>query len=203
VGLAADADGTSAREYFRRLLVHLERRFGRPLANPTAYLVSGIPIGTVPRTYADRVVLVGDAAAQVKPLSGGGIYTGMRGGQLAAEVAADALRTDDLSAASLARYPRAWDAELGEEFRRALYVRRVFTRLSDRELDALVDALKDGSLAGTIVAFGDIDFPTHVVRALLSEAPSLVRLFPKALGAWLSSASAYPAPDLEPGDRRK
>jgi digeranylgeranylglycerophospholipid reductase len=203
VGLAADADGTPAREYFRRLLAHLERRFGRPLSSPTAYLVSGIPIGTLPRTYADRVLLVGDAAAQVKPLSGGGIYTGMRGGQLAAEVAADSLRTDDLSAAGLARYARAWDAELGEEFRRAQYVRRVFTRLTDRELDALVDALKDGSLASTIVAFGDIDFPTHVVRALLTEAPSLVRLFPKALGAWLSSSSSYPAPDLDPGDRRK
>jgi digeranylgeranylglycerophospholipid reductase len=203
VGLAADADGTSARAYFERLLAHLERRFGEALANPTAFLVSGIPIGTVPRVYGDRVVLVGDAAAQVKPLSGGGIFTGMRGGLLAARVASDALRADDLSAARLARYAKAWDLELGEEFRRAMYVRRVFTRLTDRELDALVDALKDGRLATTIVAFGDIDFPTHVVRALLAEAPSLVRFFPKAVAAWLSSSSAYPAPDLEPAVRRK
>ncbi len=165
--------------------------------------MSGIPIGLVPKVYGDRVLLVGDAAAQVKPLSGGGIYTGMRGAELAARVAIEGLSTGDLSASYLARYAAAWDAELGEEFRRALYVRRVFTRLTDRDLDTLVDALQDGRLAGTIVAFGDIDFPTHVVRALLSEAPSLVRLFPKALGAWLSSSSAYPAPELEPGFRRK
>ncbi len=72
VGVATDADGTPTRRYFDHLLDYLERRFGRRLANPTAYLVSGIPIGTLPRTHGRRVLLVGDAAAQVKPLSGGG-----------------------------------------------------------------------------------------------------------------------------------
>ena len=202
VGVAVDADGTSARAYFDRLVDHLARRFGTRLANPTGYLVSGIPIGDVPRTHTDRCVLVGDAAAQVKPLSGGGIFTGMRCAELAAGVLDRALRADDLSAASLAEYEQKWRAEFGEEFRRALYLRRVLARLTDADLDALVDALRGGRLAPTIVAFGDIDFPTHVVRRLLSESPSLVRLFPKALGAWLGGAD-YRAPALDFDVRRK
>jgi digeranylgeranylglycerophospholipid reductase len=205
VGVAADADGTPARTYFEQLLRQLERRFGRPLTNPTAYLVSGIPIGTVPRVVGDRVLLVGDAAAQVKPLSGGGIFTGMRCAEIAADVANAALLANDLTASALAPYEFRWRAELGEEFRRALYLRRVFTRLSDAELDRLVDALSRGALGGTVVAFGDIDFPTPVVRELLKESPLLLRLVPKALGAWLSPSGAYPAPELEPGPepRRK
>ena len=202
VGVAVDADGTPARVYYSRLAEHLGRRFGAPLPKPTAYLVSGIPIGTVPKTHGPRVVLVGDAAAQVKPLSGGGIFTGMRCAEIAAEGLDAALERGDLGEGALSEYDRAWRAELGEEFRRALYLRRVFARLSDRDLDALVEALRSGGLHGTIVAFGDIDFPTHVARELLARSPSLVRLFPKAVGAWFSSG-AYRAPDLEPGARRK
>ncbi len=201
IGIAADADGTSARAYFERLERHVERRFGRPLPRPVSYLASGIPIGAVPRTSGGRVLLVGDAAAQVKPLSGGGIFTGMRCAEIAAEVADAALRADDLSARGLAPYEAAWRAEFGEEFRKALALRRVFTRLSDRDLDALIAALQGSRLAGTIVAFGDIDFPTHVARELLRESPSLVRLLPKALGAWMGG-DAYRAPELEPPRRK-
>jgi len=202
VGVAVDADGTSARAYFDRLLDHLARRFGRRLVSPTAYLVSGIPIGSMPRTHTRRALLVGDAAAQVKPLSGGGIFTGMKCAEIAAEVASRALDANDLSEGTLAEYDRRWRAELGEEFRRALYLRRLFTRLTDDELDRVVHALKGARLAETIVAFGDIDFPTHVARELLRESPGLVRLLPKAVGAWVS-AGAYRAPELDFGPRRK
>jgi len=202
VGVAADADGTPARTYFDHLLDYLTRRFGRRLVSPTAYLVSGIPIGTLPRTHARGVVLVGDAAAQVKPLSGGGIFTGMRCAEIAADVVAGALAKGDVSESSLAEYDRRWRAELGEEFRRALYLRRLFTRLSDDELDRVVHALKGAHLAATIVAFGDIDFPTHVARELLRESPGLVRLLPKAVGAFVSSGS-YRAPELDFDSRRK
>ncbi len=201
VGVAVDADGTPARVYFERLLVHLERRFGQALVSPTAFLVSGIPVGLIPRAHGPGVLLVGDAAAQVKPLSGGGIYTGMRCAQLAASVAHEALARGDLSAGALAAYDRAWRAELGEEFRRALYLRRVFQRLNDADLDRLVAALQGSRLAATIVAFGDIDFPTHVARQLLRQSPSLVRLMPKALGAWVSPGTGQ-VPALE-FERRK
>ena len=202
VGVATDADGTPARQYFDRLRVSLERRFGRRLPNPSGYVVSGIPIGTLPRTHARRVLLVGDAAAQVKPLSGGGIFTGMRCAEIAADVASEALSKGDLSEVALADYDRRWRAELGDEFRRALYLRRLFTRLSDDELDRIIRALQGAHLATTIVAFGDIDFPTHVVRELLKESPGLVRLLPKAVGAWVS-AGPYRAPELDFASRRK
>jgi digeranylgeranylglycerophospholipid reductase len=203
VGVASDANGTPARVYYDRLLAKLHRRFGRTLASPTSYLASGIPIGRLPKIVGPRVMLVGDAAAQVKPLSGGGIYTGMVAAEAAAAVASEALQQNDLSERRLSAYPARFEALLGDEFRRALYLRRVLVRLTDRELDALVEVLRHGNLGSTIVAFGDIDFPSHVARQLLRESPGLLRLVPKALGAFVApGGSAFALPELEPGPRR-
>ncbi|MCI4318164.1 MAG: NAD(P)/FAD-dependent oxidoreductase, partial [Thermoplasmata archaeon] len=201
VGVAARAGPVSARVYFDRLARHVERRFGTPLRNPTAFLVSGIPIGLLPRTSTANALLVGDSAAQVKPLSGGGIFTGMRCAEIAAELAHTALSEKDLSSASLERYDSAWKAVLGDEFSKALYLRRLFVRLTDADLERIVEALQGAELSASIVAFGDIDFPTHVARQLLSQSPSLLRLFPKALSALLSSGERF-APDLDFGPRR-
>jgi digeranylgeranylglycerophospholipid reductase len=202
IGVAADADGTSARRYFERLLARRTSITGRPAGSPTGFIVSGIPIGEVPRISAERVLLVGDAAAQVKPLSGGGIYTGMRAAGIAAEVAHAGLADDRLDASSLARYDAAWRSAMGAEMDRALYLRRIFVRLSDAELEAVVESLAKAELRATIVAFGDIDFPSGVAWALLRQSPSLVRLFPKVLGALWGSGGPR-APDLDPVPRRQ
>jgi len=201
VGVAASAGPITARAYYDRLIRQVERRFRAKLPSPTAMLVSGIPIGTLPKTSTDRGILVGDAAAQVKPLSGGGIFTGMRCATIAVDVLDRALRAGDLSATALADYDRAWLAELGEEFRQALFLRRLFLRLSDPDLDRVIEALQGSDLKASIVAFGDIDFPTHVARKLLRQSPALLRLFPKAVSAWLGGGPPV-APDLEPGPRR-
>ncbi len=201
VGVATRPDGTPARVYFDRLVQQVDAHHGAALPKASGYLVSGIPIGTVPRCHEDRVLLVGDSAAQVKPLSGGGIFTGMRCAQLAAAVAHAALARGEVTRTALAPYEHAWKAEFGEEFSKALYLRRLFLRLSDADLETLLDALRQSHLEGTIVAFGDIDFPTHVARTVLRQSPSLLRLFPKALGALLSSGELR-VPDLEPGALR-
>jgi digeranylgeranylglycerophospholipid reductase len=201
VGLAASAGERSARQYFDRLLSHLERRFGQPLKNATSYLVSGIPIGELPRVVGDRVLLVGDAAAQVKPVSGGGIFLSLRAGQIAAEVADGALAAGRLGAADLAPYPARFEAEVGEELRRARYLRRVFLRLSDADLDRIILALDEAGLRESIVAFGDIDFPSDVVWRLLRQSPSLLRLLPKAVGAAFSRGGPT-APELDLLGRR-
>ena len=83
-----------------------------------------------------------------------------------------------------------------------LYLRRLFLRLTDAELDEIVSTLNRAELQGTIVAFGDIDFPSGVARALLGQSPSLVRLFPKALAALWGSGGAR-LRDLDPGPRRQ
>ncbi len=204
VGVRAGT-GHTAKEYYEALVRQIEKRYGHPVPPPFEMVVAGIPIGSVPRTHTDRALLVGDAASQVKPLSGGGIYTGMRCAEIAAGVADEALRAGDLSEARLASYDRLWREAIGEELERALYLRRIFLRLTDKEMDRLLEVLAEQELLGSLVAFGDIDFPTIAAGKLLAQSPSLLRLFPKALAALLRRgervAPALDAPEglLRPG----
>jgi geranylgeranyl reductase family protein len=196
LGVAMNArTGMNAKEGYGSLLKAVTKEYGRTLPSPTEVIVSGIPIGVVPKTVNQHGLIVGDAAAQVKPLSGGGIYTGMRSAQIAADAASNALSSTEEFAERLLDYEALWRKEVGTELEKALFFRRLFVRLTDTELDRLVEMLRDSRLVSTIVAFGDIDFPTITAGALLRQSPSLARLFPKALAAFLRRKEGL-VPDL-------
>ncbi|HEY0070086.1 MAG TPA: hypothetical protein VGE04_08990, partial [Chloroflexia bacterium] len=65
------------------------------------------PIGArVRRAYGPGYLLVGDAAGFFDPFTGEGVHKALRGAELAAEVASEALSKGDLSARALSRYAR-------------------------------------------------------------------------------------------------
>jgi flavin-dependent dehydrogenase len=106
-----------------------------------------LPLSAIRRTFADRVLAIGDAAGLVKPTTGGGIYYSVVSATLAADVLGDALRRDDLRAGALSAYERAWRDRLMPEFRAQLALRMLAQRLSDAEIDDLfVLARTDGIL---------------------------------------------------------
>jgi flavin-dependent dehydrogenase len=147
-----------------------------------------LPLWMPMKPYASNVLLVGDAARQVKPTSGGGIYTGLVGAKLAARVAIEALKEDDLSEAFLSRYHKMFMDELGDEFKRATDLRRVFLSLSNERLERLLAILKDDRRQQILREYGDIDFPSRLFYELAKAAPSLltlIRVPPRYPWAWL------------------
>ncbi|MFC7155717.1 geranylgeranyl reductase family protein [Halomarina halobia] len=76
-----------------------------------------IPVGPPDRVTGRRSLLIGDAAGQTKPFTGGGILYGMR----AADRAAD--RVDPDRPETLDDYERAWRADLRNEIRLGRLVR--------------------------------------------------------------------------------
>ncbi|MFC7069780.1 geranylgeranyl reductase family protein [Halobaculum lipolyticum] len=80
-----------------------------------------IPIGPPERTTATRGFLLGDAAAQTKPFTGGGILYGMR----AADVAADVIDPQDPN--TLPSYETGWREELSKEIRFGHWIRRAYS----------------------------------------------------------------------------
>jgi len=134
-----------------------------------------IPLSPAPRTYGDHVLLVGDAAGQVKPFSGGGIYTGLVAASLCAEAAWRAFQRDDLSAPSLAWYQRAWRRRLGRELARSRHLRRAGLLLSPSQMAAVVGALARPRLRALALRHGDIDYPSRaLLRLALAGLPSLL-----------------------------
>lgn len=77
----------------------------------------GVPLAApLKKPYADHVILVGDAARQVNPITGGGIHLALRGGVIAGNFLGDFLATGKRSnAANLAGYQQRWFDELGRE----------------------------------------------------------------------------------------
>jgi digeranylgeranylglycerophospholipid reductase len=132
-----------------------------------------IPLTFAPRSYGDGVLLAGDAAGQVKPFSGGGIYTGLVAGRQAAATASEALEADDTSAKRLRGYERAWKSEIGRELTRSQRIRRFGLGLSDGDVDRLVSALGHEELRPLILRHGDIDYPSRVILRLARTLPAL------------------------------
>ncbi len=176
VGLCTSWSAGPPMPYLRRLL----RRIGAE--DRVVRMHSGkIPLGGRRTIVGDRCMLVGDAACQVKPVSGGGLYPGLTAAGLLAQVASSALEADDLSERGLSRYPEMCRDSFGKELARGYKLRRMFVRMSDDDLDrAGAFASRDDVRA--ILDGLEIDRPSAVVgelarrpRAAFAAIPVLMR----------------------------
>jgi flavin-dependent dehydrogenase len=70
----------------------------------------------VPKTYGDHLVIIGDAAGHIDPLTGEGIHTGMMGGKCAAEAVLKARAAGNFSAINMQHYETAWKQRFGNDF---------------------------------------------------------------------------------------
>ena len=159
----------------------------RLLGSPIAMNVGGLPLGPPDTTVADGFVAVGDAAGQVKPTSGGGIYPGLVAAKIAGSVASAAAEEGDCSAERLAEYDRLWRAALGRELWIGMKANRMLGKMTAVELDELVSYLAcKPALLKIIEEHGDIDRPSLLMARMLLhldwDAVRLAGLLRYALG---------------------
>lgn len=145
-----------------------------------------IPVGVRKRGQTVRVdkglLLVGDAAAHVKPVTGGGVYYGMKCGKMAGEIAAKASLTGDLK--MLTAYERRWQKEIGKEIAFGVKVHRLRCILSDNDFDTILQTLSQEALLQQIQEKGDIDYPSIVFHEFLKN-PRLIKLMAKNIIKYL------------------
>jgi len=150
--------------YLKRLLKSPLIR-SRIRGGPLHLVVGGLPLGPPASTAADGIIAVGDAAGQVKPTSGGGVYPGLVSAKIAGEVAAAAACEGNSSVARLSEYDRKWRSALGGELRLGMVVHRMRAEMADSELDDLFRLLADREdLIRIIEKEGDIDRPSRAIR---------------------------------------
>ena len=164
----------SPREHLPAFLDLVRRRFGDHTIDHTHS--APIPLGPARDFVGDGVLLVGAAARQTKPTTGGGVYLGIRAAQLAAAAAARALVDGrvDLSHRALLPYEQDWHRLEGREVAVGHRLRRAYRRLSDRDLDWIVATAAEPWAQGLISRLGDIDFPGRLLSALLRDLPRKV-----------------------------
>jgi digeranylgeranylglycerophospholipid reductase len=167
-------------EKFLRSNPHVKARYSGGMLD---FVVGGIPIGPQEKTISDGILLVGDAAGQAKPTSGGGIYTGAFAAKIAGKVAAQAALEGDTSAERLSEYDQLWRKGLGKELEIGLKIHDYIGKLEDRQLNDLIGSLNTPSILNTITEYGDMDHPSVLMRKLMFSGNSL-RLM-KAFGTFL------------------
>ncbi len=94
-------------------------------------------------SYSDNLMLVGDAARMIDPLTGGGIINAIVSGRCAGEVAVNAYEREDFSANSLKEYEEKWKKKLYEKLIRNYWAKEILIQISDDVLNKAADALKD------------------------------------------------------------
>jgi len=98
----------SPKHYFSNLLENKQVRHYFDNIEITKYIGGVVPLGPLKKTTTSNMMLVGDAAAQIKPTSGGGIYTGLLCAQYCSSVAVESLEKSDYSNDALKKYHKCW-----------------------------------------------------------------------------------------------
>lgn len=166
--------------HLRALLQRL-RQSGKIRADNVRFSYGAIPLRPLPRSYGKRVLAIGDAAGQVKPTSGGGVYYGLIGAGLAADVLHQALSEDDLSAARLRGYERAWSKVMLNELQIGYFARMLYGRLNDGQIDRVFDIVQSNGLHELLLREEASDFDWHSGLILKGLAHGAVKGTLKAL----------------------
>lgn len=102
-----------------------------------------VPVGgMVKDMVANGFVLCGEGANHVNPIHGGGIKEAIISGQMAADTIAECLKKGDVSKKALNKYNEDWWEQRGNHLKRVEKLRETMEKLSDQDLNDLVDALK-------------------------------------------------------------
>jgi len=118
-------------------------------------------------TVADGLLITGDAARVVDPLTGGGIYNAMFTGRLAAEVAADCIGKGDVSKKCLMAYDKAWRAsKMGKAIERNYHIKEYLISQPDTKLNEIIHSVSNLNLK---------EFSTiSLIKEIIKVNPKLV-----------------------------
>ncbi len=160
-----------APRYLRRILNRPDVRSHRASAANGSVQIQAcpIPVGTLDETVSDRLMVVGEAAGQVKTTTQGGIYYGLLCAEFAAEAAAGAFRAGAFSRAALASYDKRWRAKLEAELKLGLLIREFYSELSDRQVDRLFDLARVEGVMPLIERNVNFDWHGPIIRSVLNN----------------------------------
>lgn len=141
---------------------HSELKKGEPIR----FLAGAVPVANPVETVRDNLVLVGDAARHVDPITGGGLTHCLQGGKIAGETIGKAVEKQDFSKDMLSEYEAGWKEAFGKKLKRNYLVKEILLDMEDKTLNMLANSLKDYN-------FEEIS-TLSLVKALVLKHPTLL-----------------------------
>jgi digeranylgeranylglycerophospholipid reductase len=150
-------EGHRARDYLDRFV-----KMTFPKGKQIEYIAGGVsvcrPLGC---TVADGLIITGDAARVVDPLTGGGIYNSMYTGRLAADVAAECISKGDVSKTALMVYDKTWRAsKMGKTIERNYHIKEYLIKQPDDKLNEIIHSVSKLNLK----EFTTLSLLTEIIR---------------------------------------
>ncbi|MFZ1291102.1 MAG: NAD(P)/FAD-dependent oxidoreductase [Melioribacteraceae bacterium] len=138
IGLAITGDIGKKRSALSFLNEFMKNYF--PNASILSSVAGGIPFTpTLEKIVNPGIMLVGDAARQINPLSGGGIVSGMIGGSIAGKVASEAIIKNDLNI--IYNYEKLWHERLGKRHEMFNRIKNGIYKFSDEKYNQIAHSL--------------------------------------------------------------
>jgi digeranylgeranylglycerophospholipid reductase len=138
---------------------------------PLRVITGADPVAEPIQSVKDNLILVGDAARQVDPITGGGLMHAIEAGKYAGETIAKAVEKQRFDNQTLLEYETQWKNAFGKKLHRNYVAKEIMLDMEDKTLDMLADSLKDYKFE---------EFSTmSIIKALVTKHPSLlVKLTP-------------------------
>jgi digeranylgeranylglycerophospholipid reductase len=133
---------------------------------PIRFLAGAAPVANPVETVRDNLLLVGDAARHVDPITGGGLTSSLQGGKIAGEVIGKAVNTQQFDRETLSAYETDWREAFGKKLKRNYLVKEIVLGFNDKTLNMLADSIKD-------YKFEEIN-TFSLVKALVLKHPTLL-----------------------------
>jgi digeranylgeranylglycerophospholipid reductase len=115
------------------------------------------------------MMLVGDAARQIDPLTGGGVANSCRAGKIAGEVAARALKAGDYSKRFFQAYEKGWRAKFEDQMFRNWMAKEKLVTLDDETFDKACEVLAEAKL--------EVVNTLEILRLIQRKYPELIKEF--------------------------
>ena len=179
VGLCTWGEEHTPAAYLKKLLKHPEFVD----MEETSRASGRIPVGPGKSAVGGRIMLVGDAACHAKPLSGGGVYTGIKGAELCSGVISRHMASPGDN--PLSEYDGLWWDDFGQELARAFRIRKIFLALTDKKMDQALRLFDEPRVRRLIEMSGDIDRPSALSTDVLKLAPKLAQFSPQLIKSLL------------------
>ena len=133
--------------------IHTTMCGGVPCAKPLEYPIS------------DGLMLVGDAAHFVNPLTGGGIASAMKSGMFAGQVASESIKKNDVSKKVLNKYIELCKKDFSKRHTRIYNVKEAIQKLTDEEMNQMAKKINNSSSETTLA---------KVFKTAVISKPSLI-----------------------------
>ncbi len=138
-----------------------------------------IPLsGAIKQTYTNNVVVLGDAAGQTKPTTGGGVIFGGIAAKIAAKVAHESIQNNCFTKKQFSQYQNRWKKEIGKNLKIMKLVRKYLNCLSDKDEEKLFEIINKEKFKTLISETGDVDNQYKIAVKMLFQ-PSLWPFFIK------------------------